>query len=383
MHKYYFANSCLQVNDVTGIFDERLACFCLKSNFNNVINLYTHLDSYSGNENVRNVSTGIGIDIGVINDNQWVFSAKDKNNFCFIETSNNCSELNCYFNYTSCSNKNTLTMNAFHLLRIAIECNFAYHNNVSIHASLIAHNYKAILFTPPSATGKSTQAELWNNFVGAKIINGDRPVLHPNLSEVRAYGVPWDGKEQLFIQDDYPVSAIVEVRQAKENHVRKLTENQAFKLLLKQCFIPMWDDTAKFSVIQTIRFISKNVPFYRLFCLPQESATELLNEVLFNEKTILLEEEQFDMKLKEGFILKNIVGEWIIMPKGNNIKNFEGAIVVNEIAAFIWKQLEKSLSREDLLQAVLDEYDVDEQTASVDLDNLIDKLNSLEILTQE
>jgi serine protease inhibitor len=219
--------------------------------------------------------------------------------------------------------------------------------------------------------------------LGAKIINGDRPTLHINHTEIRAHGVPWDGKEQLFLQENYPVSTIVEVRQAKQNSIRKLSNNQAFKLLMKQCFIPMWDDNAKFQVIKTIRYISKNVTFYRIFSLPHESAVKLLDEILTNNKTTLLKEEQPDMYLKEGFILKNIVDEWIIMPKGNNIKNFEGAIVINEIAAFIWQKLEKPISREDLLQAVLDEYDIDEQTASSDLNELLDKLNGLEILVQE
>jgi calcineurin-like phosphoesterase family protein len=68
------------------------------------------------------------------------------------------------------------------------------------------------------------------------------------------------------------------------------------------------------------------------------------------------------------------------MPTGSNIKKFEAAIVLNEVAAFIWKQLENSVSKEDLLHAILDEFEVDEQTASNDLDAILEKLAGLELL---
>lgn len=88
------------------------------------------------------------------------------------------------------------------------------------------------------------------------------------------------------------------------------------------------------------------------------------------------------MKLKDGFVLKNIIDEWIVMPTGSNVKMFESAIVLNDAAAFMWKQLEKPTSRADLLEAVLDEYDIDRQTAANDIDVLIDKLRGLDILQE-
>jgi hypothetical protein len=251
---------------------------------------------------------------------------------------------------------------------------------VSLHASCICFNGRSVLFTAPAGTGKSTHANIWKEHLGAKVINGDRPFLHLSGDEVRAYGVPWDGKEQIFLQEDHPVTAIVEIRRAKSNSVRRLSCDQAFKLLMKQCFIPMWDDAAKFSVMQSIKSISKTVPFYRLFCLPEASAAELMRDVLFCDQKARLKREQIDMKLKEGFVLKYVLDEWIVMPTGSNIEKFEAAIVLNEVAAFIWKQLENSISKEDLLQAILDEFDIDSETASNDLDVILEKLAELELL---
>ncbi len=61
------------------------------------------------------------------------------------------------------------------------------------------------------------------------------------------------------------------------------------------------------------------------------------------------------MKAKEGFVLRNIVDEYILMPVGDNIAEFKGTILLNEVSALIWEKLQNPVSKEDLLQAVLDE----------------------------
>lgn len=334
-------------------------------------------------ENISNVSVGSGVTVGDIAGEKWLISKDDQKNSCCLEASRDYSALLGYLNAAKCADKHILKENFMHLLRIATECHLAYNNGISVHSSCINFNEKAVLFTGPAGTGKSTQAKIWKDHMGAGIISGDRPFLNLFPGQVRAYGVPWDGKEQIFSQENYPVLAVVEVRKANSNSVRRLSAAQAFRLLIKQCFIPMWDDPAKFAVMKTIRLIAQKIPFYRLFCLPEASAAELLYQVLFANQDTLLKKVRVDMKLKEGFILKNIVDEWIVMPTGSNIKNFEGAIVLNDVSAFIWQQLENPISREDILQAVLEEYDIDEQTAAADLDGFLEILEGLGILQKK
>ena len=86
------------------------------------------------------------------------------------------------------------------------------------------------------------------------------------------------------------------------------------------------------------------------------------------------------MYIKDGFLLKNVADEWIVMPTGKNIKQFEGAIVLSEVAAFLWKQLERPTSREDLLRSVVEEYDVSKNEAAADLDVFLSSLKKHEIL---
>ena len=93
-----------------------------------------------------------------------------------------------------------------------------------------------------------------------------------------------------------------------------------------------------------------------------------------------IREEAKDMKIKNGFTLRNVVDEYIVMPTGDNIAKFEGAVVLNEVSAFIYRQLQKPISREDLLSAVLNEYDVDEAAAAADLDALLQNLTDMGVL---
>jgi hypothetical protein len=261
-----------------------------------------------------------------------------------------------------------------------VESFLTYHGYFSLHASCVVYRGKAILFTAPAGTGKSTQARIWSDSLGAKILSGDRPLLQYSNEGVCVHGVPWDGKEQVFIQEKYPVAAIIEVRRAAQNYLRRLGARQAAVLLLKQCFIPMWDDTAKFLAMDAIRNVAGKVPVYRLFCLPEEGSSRAVYQALFTDENSNVREVRTDMKIKEGFILKNIADEWVVMPTGTKMKEFDGAIVLNEISAFIWRKLENPISRDDILSAILEEYDVDAKQASADLDGFLQKLQELNVL---
>ena len=376
----YFADCCLSVHEQDHFLrDSQLLGFLNQAAYKNKLELIISSGA-AVNRNLETVSNSSGVIVAKMADGGWLFSSDDEKTPCSIEANHDYSVLHGFI--SDCRDEKAQREKFIQLLRIATECHLSQSSGVSLHASCVCSNEEAVLFSAPSGMGKSTQADLWKEHLGAKIINGDRPFISVSSEGVRAYGVPWDGKEQIFLQENYPVRAIIEVRQAKSNYLRKMNRDQAFRLLMQQCFIPMWDDEAKFLAVKTIRKIANTIPFYRLFCLPEEGVAELLNSVLFAEKTSLAEEEKKDMKIAEGFILRNVVDEWIVMPVGTNIKNFEGAIVLNEVSAYIWKQLENPISREDLLQSIVGEYDIEEQTALADMDELFDRLRGLDILLE-
>jgi len=86
------------------------------------------------------------------------------------------------------------------------------------------------------------------------------------------------------------------------------------------------------------------------------------------------------MKLKMQFILRDIVGETVLVPINESTSNFNGLITVNELGKFIWENLESSKDEEDLLHKILEEYEVEEKEAKEDLEEFLDKLRQVDII---
>ncbi len=86
------------------------------------------------------------------------------------------------------------------------------------------------------------------------------------------------------------------------------------------------------------------------------------------------------MELKKKFVLRNIVGETILVPIGQNSEAFNGLIAINELGKFIWENIESSKDEDELLQRILDEYEVDKDVAKADLDEFLGKLKAVDII---
>ena len=89
------------------------------------------------------------------------------------------------------------------------------------------------------------------------------------------------------------------------------------------------------------------------------------------------------MKAKQGFVLRNVVDEFILMPTGDNIGLFNGTVLLNEVSAFVWEKLKNPISKEDLLKAVLDEFEVEKAVAAADLDALIATLKEYGVIEDD
>ena len=85
------------------------------------------------------------------------------------------------------------------------------------------------------------------------------------------------------------------------------------------------------------------------------------------------------MKIKEGFILKTVAGENIVVPIGNNV-SFNAIITLNETGTFLWRQLLEEKTSDQLLEALLNEYNVDEETAAQDIDKFTKRLSEVNLI---
>ncbi|QTE67411.1 PqqD family peptide modification chaperone [Clostridiales bacterium] len=263
-------------------------------------------------------------------------------------------------------------------VRIAVECMLARRGYVSLHSASVEVDGIAYAFTAPSGTGKSTRAEAWIDALGAKLISGDRPLI--DVRNMELYGVPWDGKEQCFRNVHYPLKAICEVRRAGSVYIREMSYAQRRKVLMQQCFIPMWDTETAALQIANINKLAMKANMVRIFCGPTTEDAQALYSDL--QKHEYLKEEK-DMKANPGFILRNVVDEYILMPTGDNIGKFNGTVLLNEVSALVWEKLQNPISREDLLKAILDEFEVEKAVAAADLDALLAKLKEYGVISED
>lgn len=86
------------------------------------------------------------------------------------------------------------------------------------------------------------------------------------------------------------------------------------------------------------------------------------------------------MKIKEGYLLREVAGSHVVVPTGKAALDFSGVITLNETGAFLWKQLARDKSEEELLIALLDEYDTGEEKAKADITAFIAKLKAAGLL---
>lgn len=86
------------------------------------------------------------------------------------------------------------------------------------------------------------------------------------------------------------------------------------------------------------------------------------------------------MKISKEFALREIAGNYIVIPVGENAVNFKAMITLNETGSFLWKQLQEERTLKELLDAMLEEYEVDKQTANLDIESFIEKLRIAGIL---
>lgn len=86
------------------------------------------------------------------------------------------------------------------------------------------------------------------------------------------------------------------------------------------------------------------------------------------------------MKLKSGFILRDVAGQTVVLPAGEDM-DLNMMITLNDTGKFLWKLLETDATEAELVSALLAEYDVDEATATSAVAGFVAELNKHEFLT--
>ena len=82
------------------------------------------------------------------------------------------------------------------------------------------------------------------------------------------------------------------------------------------------------------------------------------------------------MKIKEGFILRNVAGSNVVVPVGQATVDFNGMMSLNDTGAFLFYKLTKGTTEEQLISDLMDEYSIDKELATKDVKDFIEKVES-------
>lgn len=85
------------------------------------------------------------------------------------------------------------------------------------------------------------------------------------------------------------------------------------------------------------------------------------------------------MKICDGYLLRSVAGKNIVVSVGSEV-NFNGMLTLNDTGVFFWNLLKEGTTCEQMLDKVLSEYDVDEETAKKDIDDFIKRLRDAKLL---
>lgn len=118
--------------------------------------------------------------------------------------------------------------------------NLLDYNGFCLHSSAISIENKAILFSAPCGTGKSTHTRLWQEYFGTEkviVINDDKPALRYIDGEFLVYGTPWSGKSDLNKNIKVPLKAVVFMERSEKNYIRRLSNREAAVMLIYQSIL--------------------------------------------------------------------------------------------------------------------------------------------------
>lgn len=173
-------------------------------------------------------------------------------------------------------NPNLKLWNLIHLENYLLET-----DALVLHCCYSMYRGKAILFTAPSGTGKTTQANIWKRVYGSRIINGDKCILQRRDGTWYACGFPLHGSASECENQSYPIDTIAIVRQAKENRVEKIAPVQKVGLLYTECTVNSWDQSFVDRALNLLMDLARNVQVVTLHCNMEDDAAHTLHRAIF------------------------------------------------------------------------------------------------------
>lgn len=86
------------------------------------------------------------------------------------------------------------------------------------------------------------------------------------------------------------------------------------------------------------------------------------------------------MKIKDGFVLREVAGQAVVIAVGEASKEFHGMINLNATGKLVWQGIEHGLTEAEIVGKLVDQYDVTADKAQVDVHRMIEKMSTAGVL---
>ena len=86
------------------------------------------------------------------------------------------------------------------------------------------------------------------------------------------------------------------------------------------------------------------------------------------------------MRMENGFEIVNIADDYMLVPVGEQMDKFSGTVILNEVSAFLLEKMKEDVTEEELINYVMDEYDVDEKKAKEDIARVLKEMIEIGII---
>lgn len=86
------------------------------------------------------------------------------------------------------------------------------------------------------------------------------------------------------------------------------------------------------------------------------------------------------MKIKPEFEIINVADDYMLIPVGEQMEQFNGTVILNEVSAFLLGLMKTDISKEELVSSLVKEYDVDPDVAQKDVESILETMNRIGII---
>lgn len=161
--------------------------------------------------------------------------------------------------------------------------NLLLYDGLMLHASAVELDGKAYLFSGPCGMGKSTHTRLWQQTFGekARVFNDDKPALRRLNGTWYAYGTPWCGKDGININLKTPLAGICFLKQAPQNHIRRLSVQEALTKTIPQTLRRFVKAEKLNLMLSHVEKLVQEIPMFELENRPEEAAALLSHETMY------------------------------------------------------------------------------------------------------